>query len=261
MSEMDRIGKVNSELYERSPSEPWLYLDANILRRYAAGSIEKLRGPYLDIYPSEILRDVSGKSVLCLASGGGQQSAAFSLLGARVTVLDLCESQLAGDRRAADHYGYSMQTVRGDMRDLSVLGDQAFDLVYQAVSICLVPDTAEVYSQVFSVLKPGGLYRVSHCNPATYCVESESWDGEGYRISEAYVGGQFEEDKDWTGGMEFRHLFADIFTKLVECGFQLTGVWDAPVHLHHDPEAKPGTMEHMETFVQQYFAIVAKRPE
>jgi len=37
--------------------------------------------------------------VLCLASGGEQQSAIFGLLGADVTVLDLCAQQLAGDRQ------------------------------------------------------------------------------------------------------------------------------------------------------------------
>lgn len=40
------------------------------------------------IYPAGLLADIDGKDVLCLASGGGQQSAVFSLLGAKVTVVD-----------------------------------------------------------------------------------------------------------------------------------------------------------------------------
>ena len=39
--------------------------------------------------------------VLCLAAGGGQQSVAFALLGANVTVFDLSETQLEHDRLAA----------------------------------------------------------------------------------------------------------------------------------------------------------------
>jgi hypothetical protein len=41
--------------------------------------------------PDGRLPHVSGKRVLCLASGGGRQSACFGLLGAEVTVLDLIE--------------------------------------------------------------------------------------------------------------------------------------------------------------------------
>ena len=43
------------------------------------------------IYRYGVLRDVTGKNVLCLASGGGQDSVAFGLLRAKVTVLDLSD--------------------------------------------------------------------------------------------------------------------------------------------------------------------------
>src|SRR5690349_16331491 len=71
--------------------------------------------PYLDLTPADAQQivdpfgqvgAVAGKDVLCLAGGGGQQSAAFALLGARVTVLDLSPAQLEGDQQAAAHYGY-----------------------------------------------------------------------------------------------------------------------------------------------------------
>ncbi|HEX8352099.1 MAG TPA: class I SAM-dependent methyltransferase, partial [Pyrinomonadaceae bacterium] len=67
------------------------------------------------------LGPLEGGRVLCLAGGGGRESAAFSLLGARVTVFDLSEEQLERDRAAAAHYGHEVSTVRGDMRDLSAL--------------------------------------------------------------------------------------------------------------------------------------------
>ncbi|MET0647531.1 MAG: class I SAM-dependent methyltransferase [Pyrinomonadaceae bacterium] len=58
--------------------------------------------------------------MLCLAGGGGRESACFALLGAAVTVFDLSPEQLERDRLAAAHYGTHVETVRGDMRDLSV---------------------------------------------------------------------------------------------------------------------------------------------
>lgn len=109
--------------------------------------------------PRNILTDVDDKDVLCLASGGGQQSAVFGLLGARVTVVDLAQGQLAGDREAAAHYGYEVTTIQADMRDPSCLDDESFDLVFQATSMGYVPHVREVYSQVARVLRSGGLYR------------------------------------------------------------------------------------------------------
>lgn len=68
-------------------SRPALRLDAEGARRR--------------IDPEGRLGAVQGKRVLCLASGGGQQSAAFALLGAEVTVLDIAEGQLERDRQVA----------------------------------------------------------------------------------------------------------------------------------------------------------------
>ena len=79
------------------------------------------------IYPAYLLRDVADKDVLCLAAGGGQQSAVFGLLGARVTVIDFTQGQLNGDITAAKHYGYPVETIRANIRDLSEIQDASFD--------------------------------------------------------------------------------------------------------------------------------------
>src|SRR5215217_3385584 len=93
----------------------------------ASAHIEYSR-PSLDLTPDSarqmvdpwtIAGDVKGKKVLCLASGGGQQSAALALLGAEVTVFDLSEVQLERDKTALAHYGLSGMLIQGDMRDLS----------------------------------------------------------------------------------------------------------------------------------------------
>src|SRR5262245_23876261 len=115
--------------------------------------------------PEGRLGEIEGKAVLCLASGGGQQSAAFALLGASVTVLDLSEEQLQRDRQAAAHYHVNIQTLQGDMRDLSQLPAQGFDLVWQPYSLNFVPEVHQVFREVARVLRPGGLYRFSCANP------------------------------------------------------------------------------------------------
>ena len=60
--------------------------------------------------------------------------------------------------------------------------------------------------------------------------------------------------------MEFRHLFSDIFNGLIATGLIIQGVWEDPEHLHHNADAEPGSYEHMVGFVQQYFAVVARKP-
>src|SRR5439155_18933175 len=69
--------------------------------------------------PEGRLGELTGRRVLCLASGGGQQSVAFALLGAQVTVFDVSEEQLLRDQKAAAYYQFYIETVLGDMRDLS----------------------------------------------------------------------------------------------------------------------------------------------
>jgi SAM-dependent methyltransferase len=262
----DEIGAANRRHWEKMVQErcgftrPWLDLNRTLLRRYAHGQLEPVPAPLLEIYPANLLADVQGRDLLCLASGGGQQSAVFGLLGARVTVVDLAEGQLAGDRTAAAHYGYEVTTICADMRDLSGLGDGTFDLVYQAPSMAYVPEVRPVYAEVFRVLRSNGIYRVCFTNPATEFVDWDSWDGEGYRIAKPYsdrIEGSTEEGAE--GSIQFRHTMADIFNGLVETGFSIQQVEDDPQYFaQQNAQAQPGSWEHWLTYVGG-FAVVARK--
>lgn len=259
----DYIAEVNERHWNKMVEEgcgftrPWLNLDRAVLHQYVKGELEPVPEPLIEMYPASVLVDIDGKDVLCLASGGGQQSAVFSLLGSRVTVVDLTEGQLNGDRKAAAFYGYQVTTVKADMRDLSMLRDKSFDLVYQAPSISYVPDVRPVYSEVSRVLRDGGIYRVEFSNPATQFVDSDSWDGQGYRITVPYSVHQIE--KEGRGAADFRHFLKDIFNGLLEVKFIIQAVQEAPYHLQKDIQAPPGSWEHWLMYVQGQFAIVAKK--
>ncbi|MEL7121184.1 MAG: class I SAM-dependent methyltransferase, partial [Bacteroidota bacterium] len=80
-----------------------------------------------------------GKNILCLASGGGQQSIAFALLGGNVTVVDFSEEQLKKDELVSQKYKQEIKIVKSDMRDLSFCRDEEFDIVYQPYSINYIP--------------------------------------------------------------------------------------------------------------------------
>jgi SAM-dependent methyltransferase len=244
---LDDIARTNQERWETLAqgnilySRPKLTLDAEQARE--------------EIDRQGLLGDVNGKDVLCLAGGGGQQSAAFALLGARVTVLDLTATQLERDHQAAAHYGYQIRTVQGDMRDLSAFADDSFDIVWHAYSINFVPDPLPVFSEVARVLRPGGLYRVMTGNPFIMLVNDEGWDGLAYPLRHPYRNG-FEVSQvfpEWTfvdengvqrkviGPREWLHSLNALTTGLARTGFTLLGIWE---ELSTEENPEPGTWEH-----------------
>lgn len=273
---LDNIASKNQKHWDEEVRQrkhytlPWLDLDRDMLLAYARGEIPQLPASYPFLYPRPIFEDVAGKRILCLASGGGQQSAVFSLLGADVTVLDFCAGQLESDQLAARHYGYPIRTIQGDMRDLSVFTDASFDRVYQAISIVFVPDVRPVYREVARVLKPGSLYTVNHCQPATYpaCFDGpdNGWDGTGYRIAEPYIGGPTYRRPDGSETMtpgeptgEHRHLLSDIFNGLVEAGLTIRGVYEDSRCLTGGRGCEPGSYEHQIAYAASYFSVLARK--
>ncbi len=68
--------------------------------------------------PRDWFPNLHGLDVLCLASGGGQQTPILAAAGANVTVLDNSPKQLAQDRFVAERNKLSITTVEGDMANL-----------------------------------------------------------------------------------------------------------------------------------------------
>jgi SAM-dependent methyltransferase len=242
---------------------PALGLTREVLEEYLAGQRAELPGIEDTMEPRHLLASAVGKDVLCLASGGGQQTAVFGLLGARVTSFDLCEGQLAADRAAAEHYGYPIRTVKGDACDLSAFPDAGFDLVYQAPGISWIPDVRAVYREVHRVLRPGGMYRVALANPAVHLAQ---WDGIGYRIVDRYQGGRVlanaagienMEEGEFTG--DHRHLLRDSVGGLVEAGFIIRYLAEDSVHFREPVTGEPGSWTHLQYYLGWSLNVVAER--
>lgn len=210
--------------------------------------------------------DLQGQSVLCLASGGGQQSVAFGLLGARVTVVDLSEEQLERDQQMAAHYGLDITVQQADMRDLSMLDSDAFDLVFQPYSINFVPDVTRVFDQVQRVIKTGGLYDFMCANPFAAGLHEQNWNGEGYTIKQPYVQGQriVYNDEEWVYDrdskitvpppVEYRHTLSTLIGGLVARGFLIGGMHEVGAYAA-SIEATPGTWDHFTAVLPPWLTI------
>ncbi len=259
MDFLDETAVANQKLWEAEVQKgcgyttPWLDLDLSLLRRFANGELAALPEPLDCISPPAIFAGVAGKDVLCLAAGGGQQTAVFGLLGANVSVVDLTAGQLRGDQRAAALYGYPITCIQADMRDLSALGDSSFDLVFQADSFSYVPDVRQVYGEVARVLRPGGLYRTKHTQPVAHSVEP---DGPHYRIARPYAQ-KIHRRAD--GGIEYRHYMDDIFGGLLDAGLRLQQVIDVGREKQPDSQAIPGSWAHQDAFVGGGFILIAQK--
>jgi SAM-dependent methyltransferase len=258
MMERDEVAAANRAHWEREVARkqgftvPWLDLHREAIDQYIAGQLEPVPSELFAMYPTSVLKDVAGKDVLCLAAGGGQQTAIFGLLGARVTSVDIAQGQIEGDQVAAAHYGYKIKTLRADMRDLSDrVAAGSFDLVYQGPSMSWIPDVREVYAQVAQLLRAGGLYRADFVNPANHFLE---WDGEAYRVTQPYSERLFHPE---SGLYDYRHYMSDIFNGLVVEGLSLRHVEERP-YAQPDAHAVAGSWHHQACF-NVGFAIVAAK--
>jgi SAM-dependent methyltransferase len=257
---MDEIAQYNIERWQTLADADALFTRPN-LDLTAASARE-----FLDA--EGMLGGVAGKDVLCLASGGGQQSAAFALLGANVTVFDLSEAQVKRDKQAASHYQVEINTVQGDMRDLSALVSTSFDIVYQPFSIGYVPDVKVVFAQVARVLRPGGMYYLAGDNPFLCGMSAADWNGEGYVLKAPYQDEALyvSPDPEWVYAHSskplpavreahlYRHTLANTLNSLLGLGFSLRHVSDSK-HIYPDASAEPGTWDHFVAYAPVYLGF------
>lgn len=106
--------------------------------------------------PEQWIRDVKGLNVLGLAAGGGQQMALLSAAGAKCTLLDISDAQLAADQVVAEREDYSITLLKGDMTEPFPFPDNTFDMIVNPVSNQYIRDVYPVFMECARVLKPGG---------------------------------------------------------------------------------------------------------
>jgi ubiquinone/menaquinone biosynthesis C-methylase UbiE len=129
---------------------------------------------------------IRGWKMLCLAAGGGRQSALYAAAGADVTVVDLSPQMLELDRQMAEARRCHVRAIEASMDHLPMLRDGEFDAVVHPVSTCYLPDISAVYREVARVTRPGGLYISQHKQPLSLQATIERTAQGDYAIEHPY---------------------------------------------------------------------------
>jgi SAM-dependent methyltransferase len=179
--------------------------------------------------------EVRGKDILLLASGGGQQGPILAAAGARVTVYDNSPRQLERDRMVAARDGLEITTLLGDMRDLTALDSESFDLIFHPVSNCFVDTVLPVWRESFRVLRHGGALLAGFNNPILYAFDQEAISNQGIfqvanRLPYADVESMSEEDRSRLFGadspLEWSHTLGEQIGGQLDAGFLLAGFYE-----------------------------------
>lgn len=231
--------------HQVSVGNPWtIPVSADEIARARRGDVRMVLTPQ-KLIPQDWYPSWKGCKVLALASGGGQQAPLMAAAGADVTVFDNSPQQLARDREVAAREALSLQTVEGDMADLSSLADGSFDFILHPCSNVFVPNVNPVWLEAFRVLRKGGTMLAGFCNPVLFTLDLER-EKEGVaqmRFSIPYSDlsslSDAERELYLPKGepLAFGHTLEDQIGGQLRAGFVLTGFyedgWDAdrsPVH-------------------------------
>lgn len=188
--------------------------------------------------PRSWFGELEGARVLGLASAGGQQGPILAAAGAHVTILDNAPSQLARDREVALREGLEIETVEGDMRDLSVFGNNTFDLIFHPVSNNFVPEVRPVWREAYRVLRPGGALLAGFGNPVVYIFDWDTMINEHrlevrhplpYSMLDHLSPEEIAAYAEQGEPLEFSHTLEDQIGGQTDAGFVITALYEDTV--------------------------------
>ena len=238
--------------------------DALARRRAALAkpvSDDDFRNPLKTVDPLGWLGScLAGRQVLCLAAGGGRQSALYAAAGAQVTVVDISGEMLSLDRQVAAERRLGIRAIQASMDALPMLDDGEFDIVIHPVSTCYVADVGPVFREVARLTRPGGLYVSQHKSPTSLQTDIRPEHG-SYRLREPYYReGPLPAAEPCRvrepGTLEFVHRWEELIGRMCRAGFAIE---DLVEPLHADVAAEAGTFGHRSRFVAPYVRVKARR--
>ena len=127
-----------------------------------------------------------------------------------------------------------LETVEGDMADLSFFADESFDLIVHPCSNLFVPAVRLVWEECYRVLRLGGLLLAGFCNPINYIFDQQLADAGTlqvrYPLPYSDVGSlsptELQRYLDDEQPLEYSHTVEDQLGGQLDAGFVLTGFYE-----------------------------------
>jgi SAM-dependent methyltransferase len=221
--------------YQVSIGNPWTVpVDSKTIRAVRRGNWHIILTPTKPVPREWFPQNMTDIDILCLASGGGQQGPVLAATGARVTVFDNSPAQLKRDQEVAERENLHIQTVEGDMRDLSDFPNSSFDLIVHPVSNIFVPEILPVWFETYRVLRPGGSLLSGITNPIIYIFDDDDLEDGKLTVSYALpysdltsISAEIRQDYMEQGfSLQFSHTLEEQIGGQVKAGFVIAGFYE-----------------------------------
>lgn len=184
--------------------------------------------------PKSWLGNLKGARCLALAAGGGRQAALLAAAGARVTLIDISEEQLARDAAIAQRWHLELDMHRVSAEDLSFLQDASFDCIVLPLANCFFERLQPVWEHCARLLVPGGRLMYAFINPVAWSfdfVKAQAGIFElkypvPYSDEKSLNREDFQRFVYPEVPMEFGHSLSDQLGGLMRAGFMLSDLFE-----------------------------------
>ena len=235
----DRAAKRNRRAWDAFRQQqdegldgPGPRIDPATATKILAMDISKIGVGYLSpAQVSKLVGDVSGKRLLDMGCGDGDEMFQWALLGADVVGVDNSPKQLEAARDNADALGISCRFVLADLLHLpDDLLKGEFDIVCSSAVTCWIGDLARWIRNVCLALKPGGIFLLSAAHPLT-AFARDVIEGEPNRESyflEGPCSEQIDGTHDEITTVEWYHTLGSLVTAVGKSDLRITALIEHP---------------------------------
>lgn len=216
----------------KKSENPYSYRD--FVKKYIDFQSKDPRHKYLDkpVMHKEI-PDLKGKSVLAIGCGSGGELNYLKKTGAkRIVGIDSSSYMVEASKfNAPGTEIYKMSAERLDFKD------ESFDFVYSDLAVHYVRDIEKVFSEVYRVLKKGGIFLFSTTHPIEDTLTRVMLNGQRelkilgyikknkkvYKVYGDYLKPKKIKNKWWEGGeVTFYYTpLSTIINKAIHSGFSI----------------------------------------
>ncbi len=210
-------------------------VSADEIARARSGDFSIILTPLKPVPRNWFPRDLAGKDILCLASGGGQQAPILVAAGANVTSFDNSAKQLELDGLVAARENLEIRLEKGDAGDLSRFEDESFDLVFNPCSNCFMPELLPVWREAYRVLRKGGTLLTGFHNSFLFVFDRIKDERDGVLEVRHSLPYSDVKDLDETElrdlmeqnePLEYGHTLEQQIGGQIEAGFMITGFFE-----------------------------------